>query len=100
MIGISFCISCEDLRSNRNRRGVHTFPGLLIAPPITTTSLTRRKTSGSAAAASAKLVCGPTATKVTVSGSFSRKVWSISRYAGRVDGINLRRPPSCTTPIC
>lgn len=55
-----------------------TFPSMSIAPPITTTSLTFRNVSGSSAAASAKLVNGPIAIIVIVSGGFSRRRRSIS----------------------
>lgn len=59
-----------------------------IAPPITTTSLARRKVSGSVAAAIARLVDGPIATIVIVSGSFSRNNDKISSWAGFLDGMN------------
>lgn len=55
---------------------------------MTTTSLTRRNVSGSSAAAKARLVSGPTATRVTESGSLSRSARRISLYAGSLDGVN------------
>lgn len=64
-----------------------TLPGIFTAPPITTTSFTRRKVSGSSADAKAKLVSGPTATSVTVSGSFSRNARKISLWAGSLEGM-------------
>jgi hypothetical protein len=54
---------------------------------MTQTSLTRRNVSGSAAAAIARFVKGPTATMVTVSGSFSRSICSISSCAGLREGV-------------
>lgn len=55
---------------------------------MTTTSFTRRNVSGSSAAAKARLVRGPTATRVTESGSLSRSARRISLYAGSLDGVN------------
>lgn len=66
----------------------HTFPGLSIVPPMTTTSFTRRKVSGSWAAANARFVKGPTATIVTVFSSFSFRTRRISSAAGCLDGMN------------
>lgn len=54
-----------------------TFPGASTAPPMTTTSFALKNVSGSSAAANAKFVIGPTATIVTVSGSFSLSVFRI-----------------------
>lgn len=65
-----------------------TFPGISIAPPITTTSFARRNVSGSSAAARARFVSGPTATIVTVSGSFSLSILRISWWAGFFEVIN------------
>ena len=70
--------------------GKRTFPGMLTVPPMTTTSFARRNVSGSIADARARLVNGPTATMVTVSGSFSRSTRSISSCAGRLDGTYER----------
>lgn len=65
---------------------------MLTAPPMTTTSLTRRKVSGSSADARARFVRGPTATSVTVSGSFSRSARRISLCAGNLDRMNEWSP--------
>lgn len=65
-----------------------TFPGASTAPPITTTSLTLKNVSGSLAAAIARLVKGPTATMVMVSGSLSLNSLSISRHEGSNEGVN------------
>lgn len=54
---------------------------------MTTTSLTFRKVSGSVAAAMARLVSGPIATMVMVSGSFSLSSRSISSCAGFKEGV-------------
>lgn len=67
-----------------------TFPGLFTAPPITTTSFTLKNVSGSLAAARARFVNGPTATRVTVSGSFSRRMWRISSCAGFFEAMKER----------
>jgi hypothetical protein len=68
-------------------RGVLTFPGTSIAPPITTTSFALRNVSESMDAAIARLVNGPTATIVMVSFSFSRRSRSISSAAERLEGV-------------
>ena len=64
-----------------------TFPVASTAPPIVTISFTLRKASGSSAAARAQFVSGPMAAMVIVSGSFSRKMRSISLCAGWDDAL-------------
>jgi len=54
---------------------------------MTTTSLTFKNVSGSCAAAIARFVSGPTATIVTVSGSFSLSKSSMTSCAGFSDGV-------------
>jgi hypothetical protein len=66
---------------------IRTFPVASTAPPIVTTSFTLRNASGSSAAARAQFVSGPMATMVIVSGSFSRKILSISLCAGWDDAL-------------
>lgn len=69
-----------------------TLPHSSTFPPMTTTSLALRKVSGSRAAARARLVNGPTATIVMVSGSFSRSKRSISSLAGALEASNKAWP--------
>lgn len=64
-----------------------TFPVASTAPPIVTTSFALRNASGSSVAARAQFVSGPMATMVIVSGSFSRKILSISLCAGSDDAL-------------
>src|SRR5277367_1430387 len=71
----------------RGKEIILTFPVASTAPPIVTTSFTLRNTSGSSAAARAQFVSGPMATMVIVSGSFSRKILSISLWAGWDDAL-------------
>jgi hypothetical protein len=56
---------------------------------MTTTSFTRRNVSGSSAAARARLVIGPIATMVILSGSFSRSRRRISLCPAVRDGVNI-----------
>lgn len=60
-----------------------------MAPPITAISFTRRNVSGSSAAAKERLVSGPRATIVIVSGSFSFSIRRISLCEGFLDGVNV-----------
>lgn len=58
------------------------FPGTDTAPPMTRTDLARRNTCGEWEAASARFVKGPIAIMSIVSGGFSSRIRSISRYEG------------------
>ena len=54
-------------------------PGTEMAPPITRTDLARISTIGACEAARARLVSGPMAMTVMVSGGFSSRIRRISR---------------------
>ncbi len=71
-----------------------TFPVASTAPPIVTTSFALRNASGSSAAARAQFVSGPMATMVIVSGSFSRRILSISLCAGWDDALKEKVGPA------
>ena len=64
------------------------FPATLIAPPMTNTSFARRKVCRSWEAAIAKLVKGPSAIRVMVSGGFDASSVKISSGENFVDGTN------------
>jgi hypothetical protein len=91
-------------RGDRRREIKLTFPVASTAPPIVTTSFTLRNASGSSAAARAQFVSGPMATMVIVSGSFSRKILSISLWAGWDDALkekvgSVRSPVSFAASV-
>jgi hypothetical protein len=75
------------VKGGRGKEVILTFPVASRAPPIVITSFTLINASGSSAAARAQFVSGPMATMVIVSGSFSRKILSISLCAGWEDAL-------------
>lgn len=63
-------------------------PGTSRAPPIAITSFARRSVAASSAAARARLVSGPSAMIVIVSGGDSARSRSMSLWLGTVEGVN------------
>ena len=62
-------------------------PGTEIAPPMTRTDFARISMVGACEAARARLVRGPIAMTVMVSGGFSSRTRKISRWDGRFEGV-------------
>ncbi len=62
-------------------------PGQKMAPPITRTALARSKVVGDSDAASARLVRGPMAMMVMVSGGCSERIRRISRWDSVGEGV-------------
>ena len=62
-------------------------PGRSMAPPITSTVLARRKVWGDLEAARAKLVSGPSAIKVILSGGLAARRVRISSTAWLGEGV-------------
>lgn len=58
-----------------------------MAPPMTRTAFARRKVVGDSEATRARLVRGPMATMVMVSGGFSERIRRISRWDSILEGV-------------